>query len=72
MRGFDKLNKPNLMRLVVGRVIEVALKTPFITPKTMNPFILVMEALITTLFKPETGSDTVIVGIVNTCKSSLK
>jgi hypothetical protein len=60
------------MRVVVGKVIELALNTPFITPNIIKPFIFVIDALITTLFRPEIGSEILIIGVVNTCKSYLK
>jgi hypothetical protein len=57
------------MRFVVGNVIVVELNTPSITPNIIKPFIFVIEALITTLFKPDIGSEMLIVGVVKTCKS---
>jgi hypothetical protein len=48
------------MFAAVGTVIEFALNTPFINPITMKPFMLVIEAVSTTLFKPDNGTPIVI------------
>lgn len=47
-----------------GTVIVAVLKAPGITPITMNPFILVMEAVITTEVNPERGEDKLRIGTV--------
>lgn len=65
------LNIPDFIKVVVGRVMADALKVPFITPIIIKPFIFVIAALKTTLFNPDIGLERVMVGVVNTCKSSL-
>jgi len=54
------------MLFVVGRVIVLLSKVPFITPMTMKPFMLVIEAVNTTLLSPEIGDPIEIVGVENT------
>ena len=52
------------MLLTVGTVIVVLSKAPYKTPMTMNPFMLVMMAVITVEVSPERGEDMVMVGVV--------
>lgn len=40
------------------------MKYPFMAPMTMKPFMLVIEAVITTLVKPETGDEMDMMGVV--------
>jgi hypothetical protein len=54
------------MLFVVGNVMLVLLKTPFITPTTMKPFIFVIAAVNTIEFKPAIGSSMLIVGVEKT------
>jgi hypothetical protein len=46
---------PFLMLFVVGSVIVALSNTPFITPTTINPFMLVIEAVMTILLSPAMG-----------------
>lgn len=52
------------MLLTVGMVIVVLSKAPYKTPMTMNPFMLVMMAVITVEVSPESGEEMVMVGVV--------
>ena len=52
------------MLVVEGMVILVASNAPYIAPITMKPFILVIDAVITTEVSPESGEEMVIVGVV--------
>ena len=47
----------------VGRVMVLESNVPSMQPMRMNPFMLVIEAVITTEFKPERGSEISIVGV---------
>jgi hypothetical protein len=55
-----------LTLFVVGKVIVLLSKVPFITPITMKPFMFVIEAVKTTLLRPAIGDPIEIVGVENT------
>lgn len=55
---------PFFMLLVEGIVIVEESKSPGRTPMIMNPFMLVIEAVITTEVNPEIGEDMVMIGVV--------
>ncbi len=57
-------NYPFLMLVMEGMVIVAASNAPSIIPMMIKPFILVMEAVITTDVKPEIGEETLMIGVV--------
>jgi hypothetical protein len=57
---------PFLMLFVVGSVIVALSNTPFITPTTINPFMLVIEAVMTILLSPAMGDWMARVGMEKT------
>jgi hypothetical protein len=57
-------NIPCLMLAAEGIVYNDELKYPFIAPTMMKPFMLLIEAVITTLVKPETGEEIDMMGVV--------
>ena len=57
-------NWPFLMLVVEGTVMVVALNAPCMTPMTINPFMLVMLALMTTEVSPDSGDDIFMTGAV--------
>ena len=52
------------MLVAVGKVIVFESKLPSLQPMTMNPFMLVIEAVTTTEFNPERGSEISRLGVV--------
>ncbi len=58
--------RPFLTLLVVGRVMEVLSKVPFMTATTMKPFMLVIEAVRTILFRPAMDEPMEMVGVEKT------
>lgn len=52
------------MLVTEGMVIDEALNSWFMTPITINPFILVMDADMTIEVRPETGEEMVMMGVV--------
>jgi len=51
---------------VVGKVIVALLKTPFMTAIKIKPFMLVIDAVITTLLRPARGDSIDRVGVEKT------
>jgi hypothetical protein len=57
-------NDPFLMLVVLGIVILVVSKAPSMAAMTINPFILVILAVITTEVNPDNGAEMLIIGVV--------
>ena len=65
-------NYPPLMLVVEGMVMVAASNAPSMAPITRKPFMLVMEAVITTEVSPERGEEMVMVGVVYIWMSVLR